>query len=63
MLFSAPLARVGEVIHFPFVRELIMLAMLLLSLRLGPRGPRAANSFPWAPILEVGIDSCARCAG
>ena len=36
VLLSKPLAQVGEAIHFPFLRELIMVAMIMLSLRLGP---------------------------
>ena len=55
VLLSKPLAQVGETIHFPFLRELIMVAMIVLSLRLGPGGPRKANHFSWAPIQEVAI--------
>jgi Na+/H+ antiporter NhaD/arsenite permease-like protein len=55
VLLSKPLAQVGESIHFPFLRELIMFAMIMLSLRLGPSGPRKANHFSWAPIQEVAI--------
>ncbi len=55
VLASAPLADVGERLHFPFLREVAMLAMLLLSLRVGPRGTRKANHFSWAPIGEVAI--------
>jgi Na+/H+ antiporter NhaD/arsenite permease-like protein len=55
VLFSEPLLAVGEMIHFPFLREVIMLAMLGLSLKLGPSGPRAANKFTWAPIVEVAV--------
>lgn len=55
VLASQPLADLGEQISFPFLRELIMLAMLLLSLKVGPHGPRMANHFNWAPIGEVAI--------
>jgi Na+/H+ antiporter NhaD/arsenite permease-like protein len=55
VLLSKPLAHVGEALRFPFLRELVMGAMLLLSVRLGPRGPRQANHFTWGPILEVAI--------
>lgn len=55
VLFSAPLARAGEVIHFPFVREVILVALSALSLRVGPREPRVANQFCWAPIVEVAV--------
>lgn len=55
VLASAPLATLGERLHFPFLRELVMLAMLLLSLRVGPHGTRKANHFSWAPIGEVAI--------
>src|SRR5665811_345671 len=55
VLLSKQLAQVGESIHFPFLRELIMGAMILLSLKVGPSGPRKANHFSWAPIQEVAI--------
>ena len=55
VLASEPLARVGEAIHFPFVREAVMVAMMLLSLRFGPSGTRASNHFTWGPIVEVAI--------
>ncbi len=55
VLLSAPLARAGETIHFPFVREVILVILAILSLRLGPRGPRASNHFHWAPIVEVAV--------
>jgi Na+/H+ antiporter NhaD/arsenite permease-like protein len=55
VLLSKPLAHVGESIHFPFLRELIMVIMIVLSLKLGPSGPRKANHFSWAPIQEVAI--------
>jgi Na+/H+ antiporter NhaD/arsenite permease-like protein len=35
------------------VRDLTLVAIGLLSLRLTPRGLRAANDFNWGPILEV----------
>jgi Na+/H+ antiporter NhaD/arsenite permease-like protein len=55
VLLSKPLAHLGESIHFPFLREVIMVAMVFLSLRVGPSGPRKANHFSWAPIQEVAI--------
>jgi Na+/H+ antiporter NhaD/arsenite permease-like protein len=55
VLFSGRLADVGEAIHFPFVREVILVALAILSLKLGPRGPRASNHFHWSPIVEVGV--------
>jgi Na+/H+ antiporter NhaD/arsenite permease-like protein len=55
VLLSKPLAQAGEALRFPFLRELIMGAMLLCSVRLGPRGPRHANRFTWGPIIEVAI--------
>ncbi len=55
VLLSKPLAHWGEAIHFPFLRELIMFAMILCSLKFGPSGPRKANHFSWAPIQEVAI--------
>jgi Na+/H+ antiporter NhaD/arsenite permease-like protein len=55
VLLSSPLARLGEDIHFPFVREVILVLLAVLSLKLGPRGPRASNHFHWAPIVEVAV--------
>lgn len=55
VVWSQPLASVGEAVGFPFVRELVMLAMVALSLRFGPPGPRRLNHFSWAPIAEVAI--------
>jgi Na+/H+ antiporter NhaD/arsenite permease-like protein len=55
VLFSTPLGHAGEAIHFPFVREVILVALALVSLKLCPRGPRAANSFHWSPMIEVAV--------
>jgi len=55
VLLSKPLAHVGEIVHFPFLRELVMIIMIVLSLKVGPSGPRKANHFSWAPIQEVAI--------
>jgi Na+/H+ antiporter NhaD/arsenite permease-like protein len=54
-ILSGPLARAGEAIHFPFIREVIYVALAVISVRLAPRGPRAANNFHWAPIIEVAV--------
>jgi Na+/H+ antiporter NhaD/arsenite permease-like protein len=54
-IFSEPLGRAGEAISFPFLRELIYVVLAVVSVKVGPRGPRAANSFHWAPIVEVGV--------
>jgi Na+/H+ antiporter NhaD/arsenite permease-like protein len=54
-IFSGPLAGLGGTLHFPLLRELIYVILAVVSLRLGPRGPRAANSFRWAPIVEVAV--------
>jgi Na+/H+ antiporter NhaD/arsenite permease-like protein len=54
-VFSGPLGRAGEAIHFPFVREVIYIALAIVSVKLAPHGPRAANNFHWAPIVEVGV--------
>jgi Na+/H+ antiporter NhaD/arsenite permease-like protein len=55
VLISGPLARASEAIHFPFVREVILVVLAVLSLKLGPRGPRASNHFSWGPIIEVAV--------
>ncbi|MHC4991457.1 MAG: sodium:proton antiporter [Planctomycetota bacterium] len=38
---------------FPFMRELIMLALVVVSLKTTPRGVREVNKFNYAAILEV----------
>lgn len=55
VLASGPLGEAGEVIHFPFLREAVMVLMMLLSLYVAPRGPRKANHFTWHPIIEVAV--------
>jgi Na+/H+ antiporter NhaD/arsenite permease-like protein len=55
VLFSGFLGRASEALHFPFLREVILVALTVLSVKLGPRGPRAANQFKWAPIVEVAV--------
>lgn len=55
VLLSKPLGEIGEVIHFPFVRELVMVAMMVLSVKVGPHGTRKANHFSWGPITEVAV--------
>jgi len=55
VLFSVPLGRAGEAIHFPFVREVILVILAILSVKVGPRGPRASNRFSWHPIIEVAV--------
>ena len=55
VLFSDRLLKLGEPIHFPFFRELILVALAVISLRLCPRGPRACNNFCWPPIVEVAV--------
>ncbi len=55
VLLSAPLLEIGEHFHFPFLREVIMIAMVALSLFVAPREPRQRNRFSWHPIGEVAI--------
>ena len=55
VLASDPLAKAGEAISFPFLREVAMVAMIVLSLKVGPHRPRELNRFTWAPIQEVAI--------
>ena len=55
VLASRPLSTVGGAIHFPFLRELVMVAMAALSLKYGPHETRRWNRFSWAPIAEVAI--------
>lgn len=55
VLFSDRLSAAGEAIGFPFLREALMVAMLLLSLGFGPSGTRASNFFSWRPIIEVAV--------
>jgi Na+/H+ antiporter NhaD/arsenite permease-like protein len=55
VLFSDKLADVGEVIHFPFIREVILVVLALVSHHLGPKGPRTCNNFCWPPMVEVAV--------
>jgi len=55
VLFSGPLLRAGEAIHFPFLRELILVILAIVSVTVGPKGPRASNHFSWHPIIEVAV--------
>lgn len=55
ILFSEKLAAVGDLLHFPFVREVILALLAVISVLWGPKGPRAANHFSWAPIVEVAV--------
>ncbi len=55
VLLSEPLHEVGAALRFPFVREVIMVAMAALSLTVGAKAPRRWNEFTWAPIVEVAV--------
>ena len=55
VLLSDQLHELGAAIHFPFVREAIMVTMAALSLTVGSQMPRRWNQFTWAPIVEVAV--------
>ncbi len=55
VMLSGPLERVGHVVHVPLLRDVVLVALILLSLRFGPREPRRLNRFTWGPIGEVAI--------
>jgi Na+/H+ antiporter NhaD/arsenite permease-like protein len=55
VLLSRPLEQAGDALGVPGLRELVMIAMALLSLTLGPREPRVWNRFSWTPMAEVAI--------
>jgi Na+/H+ antiporter NhaD/arsenite permease-like protein len=55
VLFSKTLSDAGDMIHFPFIREVILIVLAFGSLRLCPRGPRAWNNFCWPPMIEVAV--------
>jgi len=55
VLVSGPLEALGERLHFPFLREVILIALTVLSVKSGRRGSRAANSFSWSPMIEVSV--------
>lgn len=55
IIFSGWLAELGEAISFPFVREVVLVILAIVSYKLGPRGPRASNHFSWSPIVEVAV--------
>jgi Na+/H+ antiporter NhaD/arsenite permease-like protein len=54
-IFSGTLGRAGDAISFPFIREVIYVALAVISVTVAPRGPRKANNFHWAPIVEVAV--------
>jgi Na+/H+ antiporter NhaD/arsenite permease-like protein len=55
VLISGPLARTGEQLHIPFLREALLISITLLSLKFGGASPRAANHFNWEPMIEVAV--------
>jgi Na+/H+ antiporter NhaD/arsenite permease-like protein len=55
IVFSGWLAELGEAISFPFVREVVLVILAMVSYKVGPRGPRASNHFSWSPIVEVAV--------
>jgi Na+/H+ antiporter NhaD/arsenite permease-like protein len=55
VLFSKELGEAGKVIHFPFIREVILIALAFVSHKLCPRGPRECNNFCWPPFIEVAV--------
>jgi Na+/H+ antiporter NhaD/arsenite permease-like protein len=55
VLFSDKLMDAGTAIHFPFIREVILGALALISHKLGPKGPRSCNNFCWPPMIEVAV--------
>lgn len=55
VLLSGPLEHAGDAAHFPFMREVILVALAVISVKFGPRGSRAANNFRWAPMVEVAV--------
>ena len=42
---------VDVLLSFP----IIIVALAIVSVKFAPKGPRAANSFHWSPIVEVGV--------
>jgi Na+/H+ antiporter NhaD/arsenite permease-like protein len=58
VFFSGALGSAGERIHFPFLSDLVLVVLAVLSLTRTPRGrqdPRAANGFRWSPLMEVAV--------
>ena len=55
VMLSGSLSRAGAIIHLPFLREVLLVALIFVSLKVAPRGPRAANHFRWTPMVEVGV--------
>jgi Na+/H+ antiporter NhaD/arsenite permease-like protein len=55
VFFSDPLTRVGAKFHFPFLGELVLVALAVLSLLLTAPHPRKANGFHWSPMVEVAV--------
>lgn len=55
VLADGVLKRAEDAIHFPFVSEAVMVALIVLSLTVGSQEGRRLNRFTWGPIAEVGI--------
>jgi len=52
---SGQLSAVGGAIHMPFLREFVMITLMILSLVVGSQEGRRLNRFSWSPIVEVAI--------
>lgn len=52
---SAQLNAISEAVDLPFLREFVMVGLMILSLTVGSQQGRRLNQFNWSPILEVAI--------
>jgi Na+/H+ antiporter NhaD/arsenite permease-like protein len=55
VFFSEPLTQAGQSVHFPFIADVILVVLALISLTVGPKKLRAANEFRWGPMVEVAV--------
>ena len=54
-LLSSYLSEIGEHLHFPLIREVIFIILIIISVKIAPHAPRVANQFTWVPIVEVAV--------
>lgn len=55
VMLSPVLARIGDSIHFHFVREFALIVLAAVSLMPASRRPRERNRFTWGPLVEVAV--------
>ncbi len=55
VMLSPALARIGDSLHFHFIREVALIVLAAVSLMPASRRPRERNRFTWGPLVEVTV--------